>query len=179
MKFTNEWFTRQGKSNFDYVFENYNPQSVLEIGSFEGQSSVYLIEKNVPEIHLVDNWANDGAKEIEGMDLVENRFRSNIAEARKNSKSAIYIHKMSSRQFLTLNNIVWEQHFDFIYIDGSHKLCDVLTDAILSYYMLKPGGIILFDDYGPTRKSIDTFIEAFDVKKMPNLPNKNQCLIER
>jgi hypothetical protein len=37
--------------------------------------------------------------------------------------------------------------FDIIYIDGSHIASDVLEDVVLSWRLLKTGGIIIFDDY--------------------------------
>jgi hypothetical protein len=37
--------------------------------------------------------------------------------------------------------------FDIIYIDGSHVAADVLTDAVLSWPLLKKGGFLIFDDY--------------------------------
>jgi predicted O-methyltransferase YrrM len=40
-----------------------------------------------------------------------------------------------------------EGFFDFIYVDGSHQAPDVLCDAVMSFRLLRPGGIIAFDDY--------------------------------
>lgn len=37
--------------------------------------------------------------------------------------------------------------YDFIYVDGSHLAPDVLTDAVLSWRLLKPGSIMIFDDF--------------------------------
>ncbi|MFP5245241.1 MAG: class I SAM-dependent methyltransferase, partial [Thermoanaerobaculia bacterium] len=37
--------------------------------------------------------------------------------------------------------------FDFAYVDGSHKVGDVLQDAVLAWTLLKPGAIAIFDDY--------------------------------
>ena len=37
--------------------------------------------------------------------------------------------------------------FDFIYIDGSHQAADVLSDAVNAFKLLRPGGIMCFDDY--------------------------------
>ena len=37
--------------------------------------------------------------------------------------------------------------FDVVYVDGSHTADDVLADAILSWGLLKTGGIVIFDDY--------------------------------
>jgi hypothetical protein len=39
------------------------------------------------------------------------------------------------------------EKFDFIYIDGSHNVINVLEDAVLSFPLLKAGGILAFDDY--------------------------------
>ena len=38
-------------------------------------------------------------------------------------------------------------NFDLIYIDASHYAPDVLSDAVLAFKLLKPGGILIFDDY--------------------------------
>jgi predicted O-methyltransferase YrrM len=40
------------------------------------------------------------------------------------------------------------EQFDLVYIDGSHEAPDVLSDAVLSWPLLKSGGILGFDDYG-------------------------------
>lgn len=40
-----------------------------------------------------------------------------------------------------------ENKFDFIYVDGLHLSQDVLYDALLSFDLLKVGGILIFDDY--------------------------------
>lgn len=39
------------------------------------------------------------------------------------------------------------QEFDFVSIDASHRACDVIGDAVLAFRLLKPGGVIAFDDY--------------------------------
>lgn len=35
----------------------------------------------------------------------------------------------------------------FVYVDGSHLARHVLEDAVLSFPLLKPGGVLGFDDY--------------------------------
>lgn len=56
--------------------------------------------------------------------------------------------------------------FDLIYVDGGHSAADVLADAILSFSLLRVGGILVFDDYAvgtsPCGEAIKDFIEAFD-----------------
>lgn len=38
-------------------------------------------------------------------------------------------------------------HFDFIYVDGSHQGPAVLFDAVVAFELLKPEGLMCFDDY--------------------------------
>ncbi|MEE2678508.1 MAG: class I SAM-dependent methyltransferase [Myxococcota bacterium] len=37
--------------------------------------------------------------------------------------------------------------YDIIYIDGSHTADDVLADMVLAWPLLKPGGVMILDDY--------------------------------
>jgi predicted O-methyltransferase YrrM len=65
-------------------------------------------------------------------------------------------------------------HYDIIYIDGSHDRPDVLEDAVLCWRLLKEGGIMIFDDYrylgrrGSDNKvvspkaAIDAFVQCFE-----------------
>jgi predicted O-methyltransferase YrrM len=40
-----------------------------------------------------------------------------------------------------------EPPFDLIYVDGSHQASDVLTDSIITFQLLRVGGVMTFDDY--------------------------------
>ncbi len=60
--------------------------------------------------------------------------------------------------------------FDFVYVDGSHRASNVLEDAVLSFRLLKVGGIMIFDDYGwgnhrgtllHPKPGIDAFLEVY------------------
>ena len=37
--------------------------------------------------------------------------------------------------------------YDFIYVDGSHEVLDVLQDAAMCWRLVRPGGLLVFDDY--------------------------------
>ena len=65
--------------------------------------------------------------------------------------------------FMRMDN---SREYDFIYIDASHEPEDVLDDAIEAFKALKPGGIIVFDDYGwgNCRYGIDGFMLAYTGK---------------
>jgi len=40
-----------------------------------------------------------------------------------------------------------EKHYDFIFIDGSHKVEDVVRDSLLAFKIVADGGVIVWHDY--------------------------------
>jgi predicted O-methyltransferase YrrM len=131
----------------------------LEIGSYEGASTCYLIEKlaisQEIELHCVDTWeggiehkAQDNAESK--MSDVEKRFHHNtkLAVSKVDNPVQLVLHKRYSD--VALSTLIAEGkqgYFDFIYVDGSHQAPDVLCDALLSFRLLKRNGVIAFDDY--------------------------------
>jgi len=66
-----------------------------------------------------------------------------------------------------------DERFDCIYIDADHRAAGVLEDAVLSWRLLKGGGIMILDDYGWNlyenpfkcpKRGIDAFLDAFQIK---------------
>jgi predicted O-methyltransferase YrrM len=75
----------------------------------------------------------------------EKTFRENIAKSGKEKQ--VEIIKGDSFSALVKLNQEKKIEFDFIYIDGSHAACDVMSDAVLAWKLLKENGIMIFDDY--------------------------------
>ena len=156
-EFTNNWFETTAKAIWTQIFDQTKPKKILEIGSYEGASTCFLIETlslyhDSFEIHAIDTW--DGGvehKEMKiNMKLVEERFHKNTSLAIKNSSKKIELKTIKDKSINALSQLITNQksnYFDFIYIDGSHMASDVLSDAILSFELLKINGIIGFDDY--------------------------------
>jgi predicted O-methyltransferase YrrM len=157
--FTNDWFEKTALANWVKVLPEIRPSRILEIGSFEGASTCYLIDTLATtgplEIHCIDNW-DGGIEHQEGgtapsdMRSVELRFKSNTEKAQSNAvrQVTLQVHKNSSHRALArLVADGKENYFDFIYIDGSHQAPDVLCDAVLAFKLLKVGGVMAFDDY--------------------------------
>jgi predicted O-methyltransferase YrrM len=175
-QFTNNWF-----ANAPEVWEHLIPmmrrrQHFLEIGSFEGRSTVWTLENMVEPggfIDCVDTW--EGSEEHVGTDMeaVKARFEWNIIRALGPKTSAVhrepgypsptfirfasagndadnkrvYMYRTRSNLFLALKYPDPTARYDFIYIDGSHVARDVLTDACMAWQLLTKGGIMVFDDY--------------------------------
>ena len=156
-EFTNDWFTKVAEDNWKILIPQVNPKKVLEIGSYEGAATSFIINNvnDCEEIFCIDTW--EGGVEHGKMDAksismkhVEKRFDKNIEIAIKEAKSNVNIKKIKARSDDALINLLSEgkkNYFDFIYVDGSHQAPDVLFDAILSFRLLRVGGVIAFDDY--------------------------------
>ena len=152
--FTNAWFDGMARGVWDQLIPKINPRKILEVGSYEGASTAYLIESlgssGPLEIHCVDSW--EGGVEHAGTDMgsVEARFKHNTGLAiRKASHEVdLVVHKgLSDVCLARLLAPGGPGAFDFIYIDGSHQAPDVLSDAVLGFRLLKVGGVMAFDDY--------------------------------
>lgn len=151
MQFTNDWFESHTNS-WNLLFNQYKPKKILEIGSFEGRSTCYMLQNIVDdldsEIVCIDTWGGGEEHVHENMLSVEQRFDSNIEIARVGR--ATLIKKLKMESFEALSELVvngYGNSFDLVYVDGSHQAPDVLSDLIFSYRLLKVGGILICDDY--------------------------------
>lgn len=174
-QYTKDWFGWAPK-----VWEQLTPhlpgrKDFLEIGSFEGRSSVWIVQHMMEdggELVCIDTWEG-GAEHVNGeMVGAEERFQNNIGLVTGNfvDRKVLPI-KSTSIEALGLL-ITQKKQFDFIYIDGSHIARDVLTDACMAWPMLKQKGFMVFDDYmwkpqgfetmQRPKIAIDTFVNMFE-----------------
>lgn len=131
-----------------WALDDSKPYKVLEIGSFEGQSTCWMLNNLLihpeSEIFCVDPFTGSIEHNTQQTMGLFDRFCHN-------TKSTGHVNKVkvcqgTSEQILPkllASGIL----FDFCYIDGSHCAADVLFDAVLAWKMLRPGGLIIFDDY--------------------------------
>ena len=155
-KFTKDWFNWAPP-----VWEQLIPllpertedgRYFVEIGSFEGRSMVWIAENMMEdEDHLtcIDTWEGGEEHSAEDMAAVEARFDHNLdlLEKRFPQRSFFKAKDFSTRTLAADIAAKGAGDADFIYIDGSHIAKDVLTDACMAWVLLKPKGIMVFDDY--------------------------------
>ena len=118
------------KSNFNY----------LEIGSFEGNSAIFIANKFPnSKINCVDTW-----KKTEEYDQdtdftkIESNFDRNILKFENIKK-----YKNDSNSFFNKNN----DYFQAIYVDGYHYGPQVYQDIKNSWKFLMMDGYLICDDY--------------------------------
>lgn len=134
----------------------------LELGSYEGRSAVWTIDnalRDGDELVCVDLWGNSE---------VEARFDANVAGRVTKVKGLI------TPTLLRL--IAAGEKFDCIYLDGDHDGRATLENAVLSWMLLSPRGILIFDDYGyeipqkdsvgkiDTKPGVDAFLDCYCLK---------------
>ncbi|MCE1185898.1 MAG: class I SAM-dependent methyltransferase [Zoogloea sp.] len=158
-QFTNNWFEGAAKSVWDALIPQINPKRVLEIGSYEGASACYLIDKISEyqdlELHCIDTWEGGIEHQVGGsaqtdMSEVEQRFRHNTKIATERAGHIVDLFCYKGYSDIELSKMLakgMQGYFDFIYVDGSHQAPDVLLDAVLSFKLLRVDGVLAFDDY--------------------------------
>lgn len=148
--FSSDWTTWHFP-NWTKLLEPYRAAEarIVEIGSWEGRSALFFMNY-LPRARLtcIDTFAG-GQEHREHehtarVDLpqIETRFDQNTAAF------ADRIEKIKARSHDGLAQLgVAARRFDIAYIDGSHTAADVYADAMLTWPLMAPGGLVIFDDY--------------------------------
>jgi glycosyltransferase involved in cell wall biosynthesis/predicted O-methyltransferase YrrM len=144
-----DWTTRHFHLWEDHLAQRrHEPLDILEIGSWEGRSAIFFL-RYFPNGRLTCIDTFEGSAEhrqrekwSSQLSHIESRFDANLLEFRDR------IEKIKSTSYRGLARLaVAERSFDVVFIDGSHHSADTMTDAVLSWPMLKDGGVMIFDDY--------------------------------
>ncbi|HYC62402.1 MAG TPA: class I SAM-dependent methyltransferase [Thermoanaerobaculia bacterium] len=116
----------------------------LEIGCFEGQSACWWLENILTHptsgLTCVDPFAIPMDSTL--LRYFERYFDHNVAASGAGER----VTKLVGSSQVVLRTLP-PAHFDFVYVDGSHRVGDVLQDAVLAWTVLRPGGTAMFDDY--------------------------------
>ncbi len=157
---------------------------MLEIGSYEGRSSIWFLEKIVTHetarLFCVDPW---GALSGDPAQIaVERLFDHNLAVSGF-GRRLVKIRGLS-QEVVRLFPV---NFFDAVYIDGDHSSPAVIQDAVLALLETKPDGLIIFDDYrwngGATeldrpKLAIDSFLNLYE-GKIELLHQKYQVIVRK
>jgi predicted O-methyltransferase YrrM len=165
------WYLRLDE--WKRLFFTEAPVRVLEIGAFDGVSANMMLDHLFPHpesrVYCIDPFLPDPTTpEVCGQtreDFYENRRRGG-------HENQIEIFEGLSVEVLgwMISEEGYWNSFDFVYVDGSHRARDVLTDGVMSWNLLKYGGVMAFDDdewkrgddkFGWPRRGIDAFESVF------------------
>jgi len=157
-EFTKDWFTMHILNWEKWLSEFKDKPNLrfLEIGTFEGRSCLWLLENILTDpsstIICIDPYIDAPLFSRKG---ARRRFFENLAKSGRESQVK-YIGMKSQEIMKYL-----KPGFDFIYIDGDHSLAAVIEDAFAAKELIKPGGIIIFDNYCPAFKEVIKGVDIF------------------
>lgn len=147
-KYSQNWFVNSEIKNILGIFLDKSKENkILEIGCFEGLSSVFFsdnfLDNPNSSLTCIDPFLtinnNDHSKFLQNKE--EENFDFNISICKNVHK--ITIHKITSDYFFENN----KKTYNFIYIDGSHELDNIKRDMENSFKVLEKNGIMWMDDY--------------------------------
>lgn len=153
LEFTSDWFSDHVGTFLSIKKLLGEVNSILEIGSHEGRSTCWQLQhmlSDTGEMTCIDPFQDLGISAytedyISKTDTIEKRFRHNTSLSLKPTQKLNVIPTLSFYGLSLL--VVNRKQFDFIYVDGGHATDIVLADAVMAFGLLRPGGIMLFDDY--------------------------------
>ena len=168
-KYTRTWFINSEiHINLVNFLDKSKENNILEIGCYEGLSSVYFadnfIDNQNSSLTCVDPFLNiDNNDHSVHLDNGEElNFDYNISNCKNTDK--ITVHKITSDKFFENNN----RTFNFIYIDGCHEPDFIKRDMENSFKFLEKNGIMWMDDYrggdgsGAIKKQMDEILEKYN-----------------
>ena len=190
-KYSQTWFLNSEIKNFLIHFlDESKPNNILEIGCFEGLSSVFFADNFInhkdSSLTCVDPFltidSNDHKLFLQNNE--EKNFDFNVSICQNFDK--IIIYKTTSDNFFKFNNKI----YNFIYIDGCHEPNFIQRDMENSFNVLDINGIMWMDDYGggdgiQIKNTMNEFLHKYKglyelihtgyqlaIKKIKNINNK-------
>jgi FkbM family methyltransferase len=150
-EFSNDWFAVHRDAWQQYLLpwaSRFASLDILEIGSYEGASACWILDNLVTteqsRLVCIDAWTPNPAKknwELD-MEVVFQRFERNLRRTGKAGQVSVL--RGNSRELLPE---LPAQSFHLIYVDGDHSEEGVFRDTLQAFRLLRPGGMVLWDDY--------------------------------
>lgn len=150
-QFTNDWFGAN-RALFTKHLTKFNTEqvNVLEVGSHEGRSTVWLVDNVLghPDSTLVavDPFLSDDPTSPVDAATFE-RFTHNIAESSYPAKVTHFQDKSEDVYPLLVKGT-----YDLCYIDACHLPFNIVHDMCNVWNLTKVGGTMVCDDYGATNR---------------------------
>lgn len=182
------------------IMHTIKPNTIgAEIGVWMGNTSTQFLKKNLKKFYMVDAYSVEPYKESSEMSYQEYlaKYQPITGEFSEGGFKKYYdrVYNEVKTRFSTFKEVeicrvtsdVWFEEFmaakghgnnemlDWIYIDGDHSYEGCLRDLENALQVVKPGGLILGDDYGwpnskwskpGVTKAVNEFINKNNLTKM-------------
>lgn len=142
------------------------PATGLELGTWMGESAEWMLTNiftHPDSVYIcVDTFAGSEEHKLAGIDC--STMEADTRERLEPFGDRVVVTRALSHQH------GWTSRLDFVYVDAAHDSMNVLRDAVFHFEQLKPGGIMIFDDYEWTvmphsvdcpKPAIDAFLMCY------------------
>ena len=176
-RFTNDWFAnategrrRSPRESTSQLWDRLltpmtpRPRRIIETGVCEGRSAFWFIKNLKPDLYVgVDPWRPDRRFHQEIYDTWRSNFFHNMAVvagqpmveesshlfATTAGETRCVLVDLPSEDYLRdgIDSDFPGQVFDLAYADGEHSSLGAITDFIMLWRKLAPGGILIMDDF--------------------------------
>lgn len=150
MGFTEDWYPDAQMAELRRQYESVRQLTgrVVEIGCWEGKSTVILANTCYPEILIaVDWWRGNVAEAIDHISVATARERDVFSVFKKNiedmTRGNVDIRMVDCFDFLR----DFRQPVKFCHIDASHDYASVRRTIEMLLPIVVPGGVLCGDDY--------------------------------
>ncbi len=160
-------------SRWERIVANFprdNPISYLELGVYEGRSLFWLIH------HLFSSGQDRAIAVDRFYNAARETFFANLEECPR--KSQIRVMESDFRSAL-IQLHVEQQKFDFIYEDGTHVSSETMETLCLAWPLLKPGGILVVDDYEWNKNLPTEFTNSYAIDSFLKMNRQEIEVIEK
>jgi tetratricopeptide (TPR) repeat protein len=203
-EFNEDWFSHNIPHWLQCLgrFQGQADLNILEVGSWEGRSTVWLLDNllthtsgkitcidtfdpaALPQAALDQTQMQTGHPgQLRTAQALEQRFDENMQRTGAAEKVTKLVGESGDR----LRSLP-QGSFDIAYLDASPIATDVLEDIMLTWGLIKMGGVIILDDYGfqfpegdptaPPRVAIDAFLSVYG-QKVKVIHNAYQLIVEK
>jgi predicted O-methyltransferase YrrM len=155
-----------GKRLFELAASQTLSGDIVEIGSWQGKSTLYLAHSLVVnptgKLYAIDHFKGNPGKEAlyqaQQKDLsdLKSIFESNMRRFNVDKKITL-LNMPSSQASRTLTKK--KIQIRLLFIDGCHEYAGVKQDFVQFYDLILPGGIIVFDDFSHNFAGVLAYID--------------------
>jgi hypothetical protein len=133
------------------------PRRVFEIGTFIGTRTLFFASQGPADMEIFTLDLPPDAPISEGftdLHMIE-RSRTELGRRFRDTRYAKNVTQLFGDS-MSFDFSPYHGSIDLVYIDGSHSYEYVRSDTLNAFSMLRPDGIILWDDYGSVRSEYGT-----------------------
>lgn len=170
-EFTSNWFDELTaplwREHFMPIRHQIN--RYLEIGCWEGASVLWVVEHlHVTKAITIDPFVASRRRQQGRYNEVRQRAERNLANAIKLQQIDLVVDK--SLNYLRSSKRPRDGEIDLVFVDGSHEARDAMEDMVLTWPLLRTGGVMVLDDIQRrwlmgrpwTHQATRSFLDAYE-----------------